>query len=186
MEVANRSVLRLTPAPDDSFSRKVVGASGGLPDTNKTMRVIRVAVVLGAVSLTIACLPARVPFSAIPLPPAAEAAKLEGPEEVPIDLTQGDIHEAVREGYGKPRIEIYALPAETDWGKVTQFYAEQFNGKDWQPEPRLSRRKGYYEMTGWSRGGSFDRQALVVAFLSKPEGARRNYLLVALAPGEDN
>ncbi|HWT00145.1 MAG TPA: hypothetical protein VN256_07850 [Pyrinomonadaceae bacterium] len=113
-------------------------------------------------------------------------AKLEGPEEVPIDLTQGDIYEAVRESHGKPRIEIYALPAETDWAKVAQFYAEQLNGKDWQTEPRFSRKKGYYEMTGWSRGGRFDRQALIVAFLGKPEGARRNYLLVALAPLEDN
>ncbi len=149
------------------------------------MRVIRV-VILAASLLTLACLSARVPFSAIPLPPAAEVAKLEGPEEVPIDLTQGDIHDAVREGYGKPRIEIYALPAETDWSKITQFYTEQLNGKDWQTEPRFSRKKGYYEMTGWSRGGKFDRQALVVAFLGKPEGARRNYLLVALAPEEGN
>jgi hypothetical protein len=143
-------------------------------------------VILAASLLTVACLSARVPFSAIPAPPAAEVAKLEGPEEVPIDLTQGDIHDAVGEDYGKPRIEIYALPAETDWGTVTQFYAGQFNGGDWQPEPRFSRKKGYYEMMGWSRGGRFNRQALIVAFLGKPEGARRNYLLVALAPQEDN
>ena len=149
------------------------------------MRVIRV-VILSALLLTTACTPARVPFSAIPIPPAAEVANLEGPEEVPIDLTQGDIYEAVKENYGKPRIEIYALPAETDWAKITQFYAEQLKGKDWRPEPRFSRKKGYYEMTGWSRGGSFDQQALIVAFLGKPEGARRNYLLVALAPREDN
>ena len=149
------------------------------------MRVIRV-VILAASLLAVACNAARVPFSAIPLPPSAELANLEGPEEVPIDLTQGDIHDAVREGYGKPRIEIYALPAETDWAKVTQFYTEQLKGKDWQSEQRFSRRKGYYEMTGWSRGGRSDRQALVVAFLGKPEGARRNYLLVALAPEEGN
>lgn len=149
------------------------------------MRVIQ-AIFLAASLLTVACRPARVPFTAIPVPPAAEAAKPEGPEEVPIDLTQGDIHDAVREGYGKPRVEIYALPAETDWAKITQFYAEQLRGKDWRPEPGFSRRKGYYEMTGWSRGGGASRQALVVAFLGKPEGARGNYLVVALAPGEDN
>lgn len=169
MEVGDRPVLQPAPASDDSLK----------------MRVIRV-IVLAAPLLTVACLPARVTFSAIPVPPAAQVAKPEGPEEVPIDLTQGDIHDAVREGYGKPRIEIYALPAETDWAKITQFYTEQFGGKDWQSEPRLSRKKGYYEMTGWSRGGRFDRQALVVAFLGKPEGASRNYLLVALAPEEGN
>ncbi len=92
----------------------------------------------------------------------------------------------MRESYGKPRIEIYALPAETDWGKIRQFYTEQLNGKDWQTEPRFSRKKGYYEMMGWSRGGNSNRQALVIAFLGKPEGASRNYLLVALAPEEGN
>jgi hypothetical protein len=149
------------------------------------MRVILVAI-LAASLLTVACLPQRVPFSAIPLPPAAEVAYPEGPEEVLIDLTQGDIHVALGESYGKPRIEIYALPAETDWAKITQFYTEQFNGKDWQSEPRLARKKGYYEMTGWSRGGRSNPQALVIAFLAKPEGASRNYLLVALAPQEGN
>ncbi len=76
MEVAHRSVLQLTSAR----------ASGGLPDINKNMRVIRVAI-LAASLITVACLPARVPFSSIPLPPTAELATLEGPEEVPIDLT---------------------------------------------------------------------------------------------------
>ncbi len=142
--------------------------------------------VLAASLLSVACVTERVPFSTIPLPPAAEVANPEGPEEVLIDLTQSDIHDAVKEGYGKPRIEIYALPAETDWAKITQFYTEQFNGKDWQSEQRFSRKKGYYEMMGWSRGGSSNRQALIVAFLKKPEGASRNYLLVALAPREDN
>jgi hypothetical protein len=122
----------------------------------------------------------------IPLPQTAEAAKLNGPEEVPIDLTQSDIRDVVREGYGKPRIEIYVLPAEVDWSKITQFYTERLNGRDWQSEPRFSRKKGYYEMIGWSRGGRFSRQALVIAFLEKPEGVSRNYLLVALAPQEDN
>lgn len=149
------------------------------------MRVIRVAI-LSALLPAAACLPARVPFSGIPLPPAAEVAKLNGPEEVPIDLTQSDIRDAVREVYGKPRIEIYVLPVEMDWGKVTQFYTEQVKREDWRPEPRFSRRKGYYEMAGWSRGGRFNRQALVIAFLEKPEGVSRNYLLVAVAPQEDN
>lgn len=149
------------------------------------MRIILV-VILSALLLTVACVSERVPFSKIPLPPAAEAANPEGPEEVLIDLTQSDIHEAVKEGYGKPRIEIYALPAETDWAKITQFYTEQFNGKDWKSEQRFSRKKGYYEMMGWSRGGSSNRQALIVAFLKKPEGASINYLLVGLAPREDN
>lgn len=149
------------------------------------MRVIRF-VILSTLLLTSACLPARVPFSTIPLPPTAELATLNGPEEVPIDLTQSDIRDAVREIYGKPRIEIYALPAEMDWTKITQFYTEQFNGKDWRSEPRFSRRKGYYEMIGWSRGGRFNQQALVIAFLGKPEGVSRNYLLVALAPQEEN
>jgi hypothetical protein len=135
-------------------------------------------VILGASLLTTACSPGRVAFPAIPLPPAAELANPEGPEEVLIDLTQRDIREAVRDKYGKPRIEIYALPADVEWGKVTQFYAERLKGGDWQPEPRFTRRKGYYEMTGWSR----NQQALVVAYLQKPEGAGRNYLLVALAP----
>lgn len=147
------------------------------------MKVILV-VILSASLLTTACNTSRVPFSAIPLPPAAELAKPEGPEEVQIDLTQGDIWEAVRDKYGKPRIEIYVLPAEVDWGKVTQFYAERLKGADWQPEPRFSRRKGYYEMTGWSSGGN--RQALIIAYLEKPEGVSRNYLLVALAPEGDN
>jgi hypothetical protein len=116
----------------------------------------------------------------------AEVANLAGPEEIPIDLTQSDIRDAVRELYGKPRIEIYVLPAEMDWSKVAQFYTEQVKREDWQSEPKFSRRKGYYEMMGWSRGGRFNQQALVIAFLEKPEGVSRNYLLVALAPREDN
>jgi hypothetical protein len=143
------------------------------------MKVIWV-IILSVSLLTIACSPGRVAFSAIPVPPAAEVAKPEGPEEVPIDLTQSDMRDAVKEQYGRARIEIYVLPAEVDWGKVTQFYAERLKGGDWQTEPRFSRRKGYYEMTGWRRGG----QALVIAYLEKPEGAGRNYLLVALAPEE--
>ncbi|HKR00541.1 MAG TPA: hypothetical protein VJT09_07695 [Pyrinomonadaceae bacterium] len=111
-------------------------------------------------------------------------ANPEGPEEVPIDLTQSDIWDAVRDKYGKPRIEIYVLPAEVDWAKITQFYAERLKGGDWQPEQRFSREKGYYEMVGWNRGGSSNQQALVIAYLEKPEGVSRNYLLVALAPEE--
>ena len=151
----------------------------------KLMKAIR-TVILSASLLTAACLPGRVPFSAIPIPPQAELAKLEGPEEVPIDLTQGDIWDAVRDKYGKPRIEIYVLPAEVDWGKITQFYTEHLKGGDWRSEPRFSRRKGYYEMIGWSRGGRFNQQALVIAYLEKPEGVGRYYLLVALAPKEDS
>lgn len=148
------------------------------------MRIIRF-VILNALLLTASCIAARVPFSAIPIPPTAEVAKLNGPEEVPIDLTQSDIRDAVRELYGKPRIEIYVLPVEMDWSKIAQFYREQFNGADWRSEPRFSRKKGYYEMIGWSRGGRFNQQALVIAYLGKPEGVSRNYLLVALAPKEE-
>jgi hypothetical protein len=132
--------------------------------------------------LAAACSPGRIAYSAVPLPPGAESASPEGPEEVPIDLTQGDIWQAVRDKYGKPRIEIYLLPADADWGKVTQFYAERLKGGDWQSEPRFSKRTGYYEMTGWSRGGG---QALIVAYLDKPGGVSRKYLLVALAPEGD-
>jgi hypothetical protein len=149
------------------------------------MRIICV-VILSVVLLTIACGPARVPFSRLPIPPTAEVAQLNGPEEVPIDLTQSDIRDVVRERYGKPRIEIYVLPAEVDWIKITQFYTEQLNVGDWRSEPRFSRKKGYYEMIGWSRGGRFNQQALVIAFLGKPEGVSKNYLLVALAPPGDN
>lgn len=141
------------------------------------------AITLAGLLLMTACRQESIPFSAIPIPPAAEPANPEGPEEVPIDLTQSDIYGALREQYGKPRIEIYALPAEVDWGKITEFYRERLSSGDWQPEPRFSRRKSYYEMIGWSRGGS--RQALIIAYLQKPEGVSRNYLLVALAP-EDN
>lgn len=147
----------------------------------KPMKAIWV-VILGASLLTSACQPGRVPFKAIPIPPGAELANPEGPEEVLIDLTQGDIFDAVRDKYGKPRIEIYLLPAETDWKKITQFYTERLKGGDWQAEPRFSRRKGYYEMIGWGR----NQQALVIAYLEKPEGVSRNYLLVALAPEDGN
>ncbi|HEX8492512.1 MAG TPA: hypothetical protein VF658_06695 [Pyrinomonadaceae bacterium] len=143
-------------------------------------------VIIGALLLTVACLPSRVPFSAIPIAPRAEVAQLDGPEEVLIDLTQSDIRRTVKDAYGKARIEIYALPAEMDWSKISQFYADQLKGRDWQSEPRFSKRTGYYQMIGWSRGGRFNRQALVVAYLEKPEGVGRNYLLVALAPKEDN
>lgn len=145
------------------------------------MKVIWV-IILSTSLLTIACLPGRAPFSAIPIPPAAVLAKPEGPEEVPIDLTQVDIRGVVRDKYGKPRIEIYVLPAETDWEKIKQFYTERLKDGYWLPEPKFSRRKGYYEMMGWSRGGRFSQQALVIAYLEKPEGVGRNYLLVALGP----
>jgi hypothetical protein len=147
------------------------------------MKVIWV-IILNASLLTIACLPSRAPFSTIPVPPGAELAKLEGPEEVPIDLTQSDIRGAVRDKYGRARIEIYVLAAGVGWDKITQFYTERLRGTDWRTEPGFSRKKGYYEMTGWSRGGRFNQQALVIAYLEKPEGVDRNYLLVALAPDE--
>jgi hypothetical protein len=142
-------------------------------------------VILSASLLIVACLPRRIPFSEIPVPPKAEVAKLSGPEEVQIDLTQSDIRDVLRGKYEKPQIEIYLLPAEMDWGKITQFYVDHLKGGDWQSEPRFSKRKGYYQMIGWSRGGRFNRQALVIAYLEKPEGVGRNYLLVALAPKED-
>ena len=142
-------------------------------------------VVLSALLLTVACLPSRVPFSEIPIPPKAEVAQLNGPEEVQIDLTQSNIRAAVKDKYGKARIEIYVLPAEIDWSKITQFYADNLKGRDWQSEPRFSKRTGYYQMLGWSRGGRFNSQALIIAYLEKPEGVSRNYLLVALAPRED-
>lgn len=135
--------------------------------------------------LTAACLPGRVPFTGIPVPPKAEVAKLSGPEEVQIDLTRGDIRDLLRDTYGKPQIEIYVLPAEMDWSKLTQFYVDHLEG-DWKSEPRFAKRKGYYQMIGWSRGGRFNRQALVIAYLEKPEGVDKNYLLVALAPREND
>lgn len=141
---------------------------------------------IGALLLTVACLPNRTPFSQIPVPPEAKVAQLNGPEEIPIDLAQSDIRSALREKYGKTQIEIYVLPAEMDWSKITQFYMDRLKGSDWVTEPRLSKRKGYYEMIGWSRGGRFSQQALVITYLEKPEGVSRNYLLVALAPREDN
>jgi hypothetical protein len=144
------------------------------------------AVIPGILLLTVACFSRSTPFSEIPIPPKAEVAQLSGPEEIPIDLTQSDIRDTVRDKYGKPRIEIYVLPAEMDWSKITQFYIERLKGGDWQSEPRFSKKKGYYQMTGWSRGGRFNQQALVIAYLEKPEGVSRNYLLVALAPKEDN
>jgi hypothetical protein len=146
------------------------------------MKIICSIIVLGALLFTLGCATSLTPFSAIPLPPGAELANPEGPEEVPIDLTQGDMGDAVVDTIGRPRIEIYALPAETDWETVTQFYAEQLKSGDWKSEPRFSRQKGYYEMMGWTRGAGPNQQALLVAFLEKPEGASRNYLLVALAP----
>lgn len=149
------------------------------------MKVIWV-IILSASLLTIACLPSRIPFSAIPIPPRTVLANPEGPEEVSIDLTQGNIRDAVRDNYGKARIEIYVLATGTEWEKITQFYTERLKGGGWRPEPRFSRRKGYYEMIGWNRGGRFNHQALVIAYLEKPEGVSRNYLLVALAPEEDN
>lgn len=142
-------------------------------------------IILSVLLLTVACLPSRVPFSEIPIAPKAEVAELNGPEEVPIDLTQSNIRGALKDKYGKARIEIYALPVEVDWSKVSQFYVDQLKGRDWQSEPRFSKRTGYYQMMGWSRGGRFDSQALVIAYLEKPEGAGRNYLLVAMAPRED-
>ena len=143
------------------------------------------AVILSVLLLTVACIPSRVPFSAIPLAPKAEVAKPSGPEEVLIDLTQSNIRQSLKDKYGKAQIEIYVLPTEMDWAKVSQFYVDQLKGRDWQSEPRFSKRTGYYQMIGWSRGGRFDSQALVVAYLEKPEGVSRNYLLVALAPKED-
>lgn len=142
-------------------------------------------VILSASLLTITCLPRRVSFSEIPIPPQAEVAKLNGPEEVQIDLTQSNIRGAVKDKYGKPQIEIYVLPAEMDWSKITQFYESHLKNGDWQSEPRFSKRTGYYQMIGWSRGGRFNQQALVIAYLEKPEGVGRNYLLVAFAPKED-
>lgn len=141
--------------------------------------------IISASLITSACLPRHVAFSEIPIPPEAEVAQLAGPEEVPIDLAQSDIRSASKDKYGKAQIEIYVLPAEMDWNKVSQFYVDHLKGGDWQSEPRFSKRKGYYQMMGWNRGGKFSPQALVIAYLEKPEGVSRNYLLVALAPKED-
>lgn len=142
-------------------------------------------VILSASLLTVTCLSKRVSFSEIPIPPRAEVAELNGPEEVQIDLTQSDIRRAVKDKYGKPQIEIYVLPAEMDWSKITQFYEGHLKNGDWQSEPIFSKRTGYYQMMGWSRGDRFNQQALVIAYLEKPEGVSRNYLLVAVAPKED-
>jgi hypothetical protein len=142
-------------------------------------------IILSAWLLTVACLPSRISFSELPIPPNAEVAMLSGPEEVQIDLTQSDIRDALKDKYGKPQIEIYVLPVEIDWSKIKQFYEGHLKNPDWQSEPRFSKRKGYYQMIGWSRGGRFNQQALVIAYLEKPEGVGRNYLLVALAPKGD-
>lgn len=152
------------------------------------MRITRLCLawaVISALLLTVACIPSRVPFSEIPLAPKAEVTQLSGPEEVLIDLTQSDIRQALKDKYGQAQIEIYVLPTEMNWSKVSQFYVDQLKGRDWQPEPRFSKKTGYYQMIGWSRGGRFDSQALMIALLEKPEGVSRNYLLVALAPKQD-
>lgn len=139
-------------------------------------------VVCGAVLLAGACAAGRrVPYSEVPVPPAAREDQPEGPQEVEIDLAADAIHHSVRDEFGRPKTAIYTLPDDSTWESVLQFYAGKL-GSDWRAEPRMSKQTGYFKMAGWTRGGTADRQALVIAYLPQPGGVRRRYLLLALAP----
>lgn len=108
-----------------------------------------------------ACGGTPVAFADLPLHPAATVIQ---PGSNPLAET---VSNSLRESLGgqnvKLDLQVYALPAGTNWDEIKGFYEEQIKG-DWKTEAKLTQDTQALKLIGWSRGGFASEQGLVVGY----------------------
>ncbi len=100
-------------------------------------------------------------LATISLPP--DATQLQKGSNPLADTIADGFRESMGAQGEKVELQLYALPADTQWDDIKGFYEQEIKD-DWKAEAQLAQDSDAFKTVGWTRGGFASEQGLVVGY----------------------
>lgn len=127
-----------------------------------SLACLAIVVVLFAAS----CGPQPVSLADVPVYPGATPMGL-GQNEM-VDELAGIIERSSGSEGVNVEVELYALPQNTAWDALKNYYDGELASSDWELEQDLGNESDVFSTRGWGRGSGSNEQALVVGYIADP------------------
>jgi hypothetical protein len=144
----------------------------------KTLKLMSTVVLMTMFLLTVAaCGAPAVTMTDVPVFPGATVLET-GQNEI-ADAASDGLKQALSSESVTAEVQMYALPAGTNWDEVTQFYNDKLASTDWKTSADIAQDTEFFKVVGWTRGSFNSEQALGVGYGPEMLG-NQPFLMIAL------